>query len=100
MLWFQRASDVEHKPDSQKELPQHGSQLRDQVELHDLTQQWVVTGGVGLELKTHTHTFYFSIQKSMTYIITMGLRAALTLSSLIFSTLVRKRSSRLVQASR
>lgn len=45
-------SNVEHEPDAQEELPQHGSQLRDQVELHDLAQQWVVTGGMGLELST------------------------------------------------
>lgn len=49
-------SDVEHEPDAQEELPQDGSQLGDQVELHDVTQQRVVTGGVGLELNTHTHT--------------------------------------------
>lgn len=59
VLRFQRARDVEHEPDAQEELSQHGSQLRDQVELHDLAQQRVVTGGVGLELSTwkkHTHT--------------------------------------------
>lgn len=56
MRWFQRVSDVEHEPDAQEELPQDGSQLRDQVELHDLAQQRVVTGCVGLELGTqHTH---------------------------------------------
>lgn len=54
MHW--RVSDVEHEADAQKELPQDGSQLRDQVELHDLTQQRVVTGCMGLELSTNTHT--------------------------------------------
>lgn len=41
---------MEHQPDPQEELPQHGPQLRDQVKLHDLTQERVVAGGVRLEL--------------------------------------------------
>lgn len=43
--------DVKDDADAQVELPQNGSQLGDQVELHDLTQERVVPGCVGLELK-------------------------------------------------
>lgn len=46
--------DVEDGADSQEEASQHSAQLRDQVELHHLTQVRVVTGGVGLELSRGT----------------------------------------------
>lgn len=45
-----RAADVEEQADAQEEPPQHGAQLGDQVELHDLTQVRVIGGGVCPEL--------------------------------------------------
>lgn len=50
------AADVEDQPDAQEEAAQHRTQLGDQVELHDLTQERVIGAGVGPELaETHKH---------------------------------------------
>lgn len=46
-----RLRDVKDDADAQVELSQDGAQLRDQVELHDLAQQRVVSGGVSPELQ-------------------------------------------------
>lgn len=46
--------DVKHEADAQEELFENGPQLGDQVELHDLTQQVVVSGRVHLELWDET----------------------------------------------
>lgn len=43
---------MEDGADSQEEAPEDGPQLRDQVELHHFTQVGVITGSMGLELKT------------------------------------------------
>lgn len=43
--------DLEDGADAQEEASEDGPQLRDQVELHHLTQVGVVAGGVGLELE-------------------------------------------------
>lgn len=51
LIWFQTLGDLEHQSDAQEELAQDGPQLRDQVKLHDLTKQRVVSGSVGLELQ-------------------------------------------------
>ncbi len=42
---------MKHEADAQVELSQNGPELGDQVELHDLTQQRVVSGRMSLELK-------------------------------------------------
>lgn len=46
-----RLGDVKDEADAQVELSQDGAQLRDQVELHDLAQQGVVSRGVSPELE-------------------------------------------------
>lgn len=43
--------DVKHEADAQVELSQDSPELGDQVKLHDLAQQRVVPGRVGLELE-------------------------------------------------
>lgn len=43
--------DVKHCADAQVKLSQNSPQLRYKVQLHDLTQQRVVSGCVGLELE-------------------------------------------------
>lgn len=48
-LWQLR--DVKHLSDAQVELSQDGPQLGDKVELHDLAQQRVVSGCMGLKLR-------------------------------------------------
>lgn len=59
--------DVEDQADPQVELSEDGAQLRDEVELHDLTQQGVVPGRMGLELEGggRSHTSYFNDQRSV-----------------------------------
>lgn len=62
-LW--QLCDVKDLADAQVELSQHGPQLGDKVELHDLTQQRVVSGSMGLKLrvgeeKRQTKQKYFS----------------------------------------
>ena len=52
-LWFglRQLCNAKHEADAQVELSQDGPELRDQVELHDLAQQRVVPGCMGLELR-------------------------------------------------
>ena len=46
-----RRCDAEHRADSQEEFPQDSAQFRLEVETHHLTEQRVVVGGVGSELR-------------------------------------------------
>ena len=54
-VWFglrlRQLCDVKDEADAQVELPQNSSELRDQIKLHDLTQERVVSGCMSLELK-------------------------------------------------
>lgn len=59
LIGFQTLGDLEHQSDAQEELAQDGPQLRDQVKLHDLTKQRVVSGHVGLELKREQEYFNY-----------------------------------------
>ena len=49
-MGLRQLSDVENDADSQIELPEDGPQLWDQIELHDLTQQGVISGRMGFKL--------------------------------------------------
>lgn len=59
LILFQTLGDLEHQSDAQEELAQDGPQLRDQVKLHDLTKQRVVSGRVGLELQREHKYFNY-----------------------------------------
>lgn len=49
-LWLRQLCNVKDEADAQVELPENGPQFRDQVKLHDLTQEGVVSGCMSLEL--------------------------------------------------
>lgn len=50
-MGLRQLGDVENDADSQIELPEDGPQLWDQIELHDLTQQGVISGRMGFKLR-------------------------------------------------
>lgn len=51
LICFQTVGDLENQSNAQEKLAQDGPQLRDQVELHDFTEQRVIAGRVSLELR-------------------------------------------------